>query len=913
MCQGWKILIAGLMLGILTGCPAILPQDVTFTNARSGQYSWDTTVDNGTGDTSADEETDSETPRDVVEPDVIRRSGNRLFVLNQYRGLILVDLASQQILSETPTIGYPRDLYLTGDRAYVLVSNASKVTTQGNLVSWEIVSRLYVVDISVETRPVILSSFDLSGDLVDSRLVGNVLYAVCAEYDWAVTDNTAKVTKTKSSSSWVTSVNVADPANVYKADEVSFSTLGEVIQATDSALFVSGTNSDGVSSTITYVDIHDPAGIIAVKDAISIAGTVADQYKMDAYQGILRVVSASGSGSERKVHVSTIDLANPEALVLLKSVQIEAAAGESLFATRFDGTRAYIVTYLTQDPLFVVDLADPANPVFAGQLTVPGWSTHIEPQGDRLIALGVDDADGRKVSVSLFNVSDPANPTLLDRKTFGDTWSWSSAYGDVDAFTVLDNVLIVPFSGYTDTTGGYERLQFLSYDQNSLTLGGYVDVSGEVQRSFEYDHHYYGVTTEQLAMIDGTDLANPTVTARLTFAEYTSDYLELNPDRFARIVTQYDTNTTIVRTQNAAGDVLGSVEVPGYANATTFVHGETVVLVRSDWDVYIDYLAKQNKGNAYHVAQVDCSDPSTPTFSEMEVSVPPFWGYYLYDTSVAAVNGVSISQFGWYASNETMFLTGDTLVLRTQNASWDVTLGTETATQGLALVNLTDASVTKIGLGYAGITTVNVTEGNAYIGTCQNVGLNLIFPLCANYLRVLDLETHAISGAVNIPGTFLQYSPETGILLVNDTQWKDTGSLSTALQTVHWVPGGDVTAVSKLDLPSGTNRILPRNTQIVYDEYNSNGYALHTARLSADGSLADGVTIQSTGQTGYLLNASSTTAYVPIENTVLVYDLTGTGALTGCHPVMGYPSAIRFGSEQAYAILGYSGILALPD
>ena len=84
---------------------------------------------------------------------------------------------------------------------------------------------------------------------------------------------------------------------------------------------------------------------------------------------------------------------------------------------------------------------------------MPGWSTHIEPQGDRLIALGVDDTDGRRVSVSLFDVTDPANPGLIDRESFGEDWAWSSAYDDVKAFTVLEDTLIVPFSGYSSESG----------------------------------------------------------------------------------------------------------------------------------------------------------------------------------------------------------------------------------------------------------------------------------------------------------------------------------------------------------------------------------------------------------------------------------------------------------------------------
>ena len=44
------------------------------------------------------------------------------------------------------------------------------------------------------------------------------------------------------------------------------------------------------------------------------------------------------------------------------------ASGDSLYATRFDGARAYIVTYFTVDPLFVIDLSDPSAPKRQAQL-----------------------------------------------------------------------------------------------------------------------------------------------------------------------------------------------------------------------------------------------------------------------------------------------------------------------------------------------------------------------------------------------------------------------------------------------------------------------------------------------------------------------------------------------------------------
>ena len=284
----------------------------------------------------------------------------------------------------------------------------------------------------------------------------------------------------------------------------------------------------------------------------------------------------------------------------------------------FDGNLAYIVTFFVVDPLFVVDLSNPVSPVVTGALEVPGWSTHIEPMGDRLIALGVDDTGGgRRVCVSLFDVSDPprlADPGfdgLLDRVTFGDDWSWSSAYTDVKAFNVLDDLIIVPFSGWQRDLGGYERLQFVSYTRDDLEARGAVDLDGEILRSLEYEGMYYGVTTEQLATIDAGDLDAPVVTHRLTLAEYVADFLALSPDLAVEIVVSYDTGTTIVRTVGLGKRGIAEVEVKVGNLTDVHAYGNSVVLVGSEWYTYSGETGEEYRPH-YNVAVVDCSDPTSP-------------------------------------------------------------------------------------------------------------------------------------------------------------------------------------------------------------------------------------------------------------------------------------------------------------
>src|SRR5262249_31210044 len=88
--------------------------------------------------------------------------------------------------------------------------------------------------------------------------------------------------------------------------------------------------------------------------------------------------------------------------------------GESVFAVRFVGERAHVVTSRTIDPLVVIDLHDPADPAIAGELVVPGFARYLRSVdssvGQLLLSIGQEAQGGRAsgVKVELFDVNDIA-------------------------------------------------------------------------------------------------------------------------------------------------------------------------------------------------------------------------------------------------------------------------------------------------------------------------------------------------------------------------------------------------------------------------------------------------------------------------------------------------------------------------
>jgi hypothetical protein len=128
---------------------------------------------------------------------------------------------------------------------------------------------------------------------------------------------------------------------------------------------------------------------------------------------------------------------------------------ERLFGVRFDGDRAYGVTFLRIDPLYVFDLSTPADPRIAGLLELPGVSDFLHPVSrDLLLGLGTD---AGRLKLELFDTSVLEHPQSRGAISVGDSSSSSPALYERHAFTYLagdqTDRLAVPAVLYTQSSG----------------------------------------------------------------------------------------------------------------------------------------------------------------------------------------------------------------------------------------------------------------------------------------------------------------------------------------------------------------------------------------------------------------------------------------------------------------------------
>ena len=313
---------------------------------------------------------------------------------------------------------------------------------------------------------------------------------------------------------FVISINIADPDDIHIVDRVSVTGDSLDIHVTESAIYVLGDDPSMSSTTrVTYVDISDPAGDITIGDTFRVPGLIENRFFADEYAGVFRIVTEDRSLSAFNpvVALYLYDLGDPD--YVRRIGQLTINTGESLRSVRFDGPRGYAVTFRQIDPLFVLDLADPTDPVVAGELEVPGWSTHLVPLGDRLVGVGFDDRRGFRPAVALYDVSNPARPRPMTRIVLGEKWTFdtsSEATVDEKALKVLEEeeLILIPYSSYSADQGRFvDSLQLIDLNPGSLIERGFIDHPGLVRRAGVTDTRLWVLSDEafQVAKIDDRD------------------------------------------------------------------------------------------------------------------------------------------------------------------------------------------------------------------------------------------------------------------------------------------------------------------------------------------------------------------------------------------------------------------------
>jgi uncharacterized secreted protein with C-terminal beta-propeller domain len=416
----------------------------------------------------------------IDEPDVVKSDGRHLFALAQGKLWVVALRGDTRVVGSLP-LDWATDLLLADGRL-VAMGMTGAMPRQG---PWPgsggiAVTRLAVIDVSRPEAPSVRSTMEVKGYYLSGRTVAGVPRIVIRtapdiayanppdgspEGDAAATAENKRRVQEAELAGWMPSYTVFDAAgkarsegqlvacssayhppefsgfdtlsvlsldvdNPANSDSTSVTASGELVYASSTRLYVATTGWATIAPTgdirqtpesaVHAFDISDPKAA-RYKVSGKVRGTPLNQFSLSEHNGILRVATTDPNGGSESFVTTLADLG--QALVQVGQVG-GLGKGERIYAVRFIGAKGYVVTFRQVDPLYVVDLADPARPRVAGELKITGYSAYLHPVDDDLL-IGVGQAateEGRRMGaqVSLFDVSNPASPRLLQKHALGD-------------------------------------------------------------------------------------------------------------------------------------------------------------------------------------------------------------------------------------------------------------------------------------------------------------------------------------------------------------------------------------------------------------------------------------------------------------------------------------------------------------
>lgn len=431
----------------------------------------------------------------IEEGDILKNDGSYLYVLRwttemgyvdivdirdkaQMRSVSQIEVCRAETADGTSTYTNISELFITGNTLTVLYTESTysvssempEIYGAGTAGTTQTVAAVY--DVTDRAVPVLRYTYAVDGSLISSRMAGNTLLLVteysvplyrnnddlknasvpCFYKDGVKTRfpvNTVCLTANTDSQSYLTVTLLDTASDGTNAQMKAVLGGGTDIYCTEDTLLVAAqdlsdttANSNAAGDMIaSFVSGAADTRLFAfsLQDGVryqgstEIDGSLLNQFAMDAYGGYYRIATTAEDGSCLTVLNESL-----ETVGKLGGI----APGEDIYAVRFLGDTAYLVTFYQTDPLFIVDLSDPANPAVTGELKIPGFSSYLHPYAENLL-IGIGESGDEsgatgKVKVSLFDVSDMQDPKEISSVVFdGAQYTSSTAQSDHHAYLTL--------------------------------------------------------------------------------------------------------------------------------------------------------------------------------------------------------------------------------------------------------------------------------------------------------------------------------------------------------------------------------------------------------------------------------------------------------------------------------------------
>lgn len=469
----------------------IVPSEIT--SSASDTKSFDSVLPSiNKGTTTSDYSTTNIQVENVDEADIVKTDGEYVYSISDDTVYITYAKNPTEMnivakIEEPLSNVYPEDLILQNNKLIIISGNTINTVVK-------------IYDLADIENPDKIKEFELNKEYYTSRYINGNLYVISSgrvtsegnlEYveDGAIVNpdkpNAYKINDLNTRiQTVIASYNLNAPENKIKVQSYLMDIENAYISEKNMYLIDNGYSG---SRDVEFSDIFGLKGLLGISDAIEesdstygssiykfnfkedgsveyqtktqVEGTTIDQFSLDEKDDNLRIALYTTKGSRVVVLDNNLKQLGETAYL---------AKGEKMYSARFVGDRAYLVTYKNIDPLYSIDLSDPANPKALGALKIPGYSTYLQPYDENHIigfgfqteetvrrnSLGRVTSSSAKVTgmkMALFDVSDISNPKMISEEVIGDSKTNSTVLENHKAL-LLDkerNLLAIPIKNYT--------------------------------------------------------------------------------------------------------------------------------------------------------------------------------------------------------------------------------------------------------------------------------------------------------------------------------------------------------------------------------------------------------------------------------------------------------------------------------
>ncbi len=536
-------------------------KDIAFTDSVTSSATSESTLEKS----EADYSTTNTQVEGVDEADIVKTDGRYIYYISSKK-VVIVNAENSSDLKILSEISYskeeklnPRELYIYNNKLIVIgqkennyyddlmmvdsiypIQNDSRTTAK-------------VYNIEDKTNPKLDREVEIEGSYLSSRMIGDNIYFIANKYiyTYLFKDDIAELDEEMFKPKYIDTaigneekclqyndicyfpesedtsyLNIAgfNVNNNEKANIDTYLGAGSDIYSSQNNLYITRVkyeyedervygyyNNYDVNTYIYKFKLENSKAIY--EKAGSVPGRVLNQFSMDEKNGYFRIATTDSQNWNSKTNTNNLYVLN-ENLETIGKIE-NLAKGEKIYSVRFIGNRAYMVTFVETDPLFVIDLSNPNNPIVLGELKIPGYSKYLHPYDENhIIGFGENTktnqyggvvTDGMKMA--LFDVTNPNSPKELYSVDIGEKGTYSEILNNHKAllFSKEKNIIAFPISISEEEENYRTKLKFQGAIVYGLDLDNGFKLKGKIahmQITDGYRDYDYTKAVERIIYIN---------------------------------------------------------------------------------------------------------------------------------------------------------------------------------------------------------------------------------------------------------------------------------------------------------------------------------------------------------------------------------------------------------------------------